>query len=454
MPTKSSKTIFFHRSGIGEDEETAIETFHSYLPTGKLQSLQIYSAFSSPEWVQKVIKSLEKRLANNFSFQLYIDFPASGVSSSSEVVKKYKAAEKTMKRLHFSSDSGIYFVHTKRLFHTKLYVCRTANKVVCFTGSANFSESAFGQNWEIICNLDLEKSEKISDFVNDKFLAELKELGRVYTLDDLTRKILVPSSPRDVFLMGRLFYTYSKSQPFRFSLGIPEEFRMRASQVDPLISDVMQDSIDLLAAVGLKFDLQDASGTSERWKKYTVQTSYGFWCPHGYLDSVRSIVDQSVQYKISRARSVVNLFVTRKSELMKRVGTLILNIKESLGDSAKEWERADFLMDTLNSRFEKICEQSQNERFIRRLAITVEEAKVPDIWEDAVAQYDFEASFCDAIRFFLNVPHRNISNLVARSIREFKPDIPEEDEALLNAFKTVVAKNRLLLPKKIDTDNE
>lgn len=95
-----------------------------------------------------------------------------------------------------------------------------------------------------------------------------------------------PSCMRQLLLNGTIYYELKEQNPFRFKLYLPEEIvKQKSADIDPLLEGNITDSVSLEALirankpVGLGIELPGLGKNKAYWRRFCIETCYGFWNP-------------------------------------------------------------------------------------------------------------------------------------------------------------------------------
>ena len=215
-----------------------------------------------------------------------------------------------------------------------------------------------------------------------------------------------------MFLDGRLYYERKEQDPFRFDLKLPKSMKLSTSNLSDFLESTTSNSIDIskLVVHQLKVTLPESTQGHSKWKKFCVDTCYGYWSPTAYLESKDGedcLTEQLCKKKGNRSTYYKQLFQYVKSH-GDAVFSALNNIVNDIGENAKKEEgygdietwvflEEGKLKATWQDWLANLNMKMGNERFRDRLNSGVSSVTVPDIWEDAESTREFENSFFESV---------------------------------------------------------
>ena len=342
----------------------------------RITSLMIVSAYTDPEWIDKLIKEFGR----NRKFQCILDYGASGYNRDQKTTEKLNELAKNIST-KFNASSGIYLARVGRFLHSKMLIATTSEKRdLGAVGSLNFTRRGFLSNEEIMyvgknpnsmlnyAKEILLESEKIP--LNEEFIQ---------------RKT---ATYRDWMLAGCIFFEDKESSPFNFKLGLPEDALSSVSNIHSILEAKTSDNVSILKMLKI-----EANGRIPGWKKYCVNTCYGHWCPKQLIDEAIKNIDDSVASKRNKLQPILSK--NGKENLKKAYISLFDEVEKKTKELGYKWDK-NKAINRLDTWLIRVIEKLNNKNNQRRLLAGVGgPAVVPDLWTgDELALQEFEQSFC------------------------------------------------------------
>lgn len=399
---------------------------------GYVRKIRIASGFTDGELILRTIKNLSKYI-EHISF--YLD-----LSASHYLTDKYtneildQAAIAIRDNDQFDEYSGIYLVKCGSLFHSKLISCESKTKALFSIGSLNFTNNALKNNEEIMLlspNVDIESDEYLEI---DQYFENLwnltnarknSKIGHAFKVgsDDLDFK---NKDLRSILLYGRLFFEAKEQDPFRFSLRLPDSVKEDQSNLHPMLEAETRDSISLVALLStprnlgglgieefknLKLDRK----TKSQWKRYSVETCYGYWCPLDHTDELEKDLNLREMRRQPYFEALLENLEDNAQDIEKVFLELIQSLKTRM--HSDEWIYSDedtALVAWRNWRQRIIQKWTKQSTVFKRLIRGVDSSSVPDVWSDPLTSKEFEESFLQSLLFYWS---KNGNNKIANKIK-------------------------------------
>lgn len=369
---------------------------------GKIKKIYIASAYCETDVIYKIKNYVKEQIsASGCDFSIFIDKYANNAWLGQELISKFRRLNTKLKK-EMSSSSEIYFVENKgKLFHSKILFIETTKCIKIFIGSMNFTERGVSsdENEEVLFEFEKDIS------INNKFITEIinyfKKLKEISLPLSEQNNLTVHnySSARDFFLSGQVFFEFANSRFFNFSLRIPDEIKKGISSVHSSLVDIVQDNIDVVKMV-CSIERQSSR---QSWKRYTVETPYGYWAPKEFLDSIFEILDEKSSFKAETVKILEKL--ANKNE----VENVMLPYFQELSDSIHKkfpncgWDH-DKLITRWNDWYKKLIKKIDENNTDGELNLILERyisgiswCSLPDFWDDAFLRENFELCFLDSI---------------------------------------------------------
>jgi hypothetical protein len=360
----------------------------------KITSLTVVSAYTDPMWIEKLIQELEK----NIKFQCILDYSASGYNRDEKTTEKLNELSENIST-KFRTDSGIYLARVGRFLHSKILIATTSEKRhVGAVGSLNFTRRGFLDNEEIM--YVVKNPNSVVNYAN-KILSDSKQLP-------LNEKFSQRQTAtyRDWMLAGCIFFEDKESSPFNFKLGLPDGALTSSSNIHLILESKTSDNVSILKILQI-----ETNGRVPGWKKYCINTCYGHWCPKQLVDEAIKNIDDSVESKLSKVKSI--LTENGKKNLYNNYMSLFEEIEKNTKELGYEWDKDKAIIRLgawLNRVIEKLNDVSNQRRL---LAGVGGPAVVPDLWAgDELALHEFEESFCSHV--VIELAKKRVSNKIAQ----------------------------------------
>lgn len=227
-------------------------------------------------------------------------------------------------------------------------------------------------------------------------------------------------------LDGQIHYETKEQNPFRFRLLLPDEVAKQPADIDPLLEANVSDSISIEALItarqeiGLGLTLPATNKNKSMWKKFCVETCFGYWNPTchsaGLQGSLRKRSAAREAYfseieKLMREESVA--LCSKFLALCERIKTRL----DSLGISGWKYSDPSVARKSWNEWSENMMEKMGNNHYRDKLILGVTSVPSPDVWGDPVSAEDFENSFCESVVYYWSKEYsRETRNVVAQAL--------------------------------------
>jgi len=465
-----------HFLSMKEENSTAYKNFQDLIwLEGKLVSIRVVSAYFDIPSINQLLKYMnnQKHERANIELIIIVDNFSSKFQANKELREELKKINNKIQSLCPNSEnSGIYLARVGSLFHSKGFLVSTSKRGKFMIGSLNLTQKGLHKNEEIILLGEYTKHSKeknavlaksFNDYVDqllklkpyeDEVDRNVKKVGTVERVDTIdVKSVVAPRSLREVFLNGRLYYERKEQDPFRFDLKMPKSMKLSPSHLSAYLESTTSNSIDISKLVADQTTLPEPAQSRSTWKKFCVDTCYGYWSPTAYFESGAGedcLAEQLRKRKGNRDEYYEQLFEYVK-DCSEEVFSALNNIVTEIGDNAKkdssnnaeEWVFQD--VDQLKKAWEtwlvNLTRKMENEHFKDRLNSGISSVSVPDIWEDTESTKEFEDSFFESIEYSLRKSSRDTDNYPAYDIRE---NLKEETGEVL-AIDSIREKMELFL---------
>jgi hypothetical protein len=298
------------------------------------------------------------------------------------------------------------------LFHTKLLVIQGMRRQVAFVGSANATMAAMTQNEEIL--LQVPSDGAIEGYVERIWIVS-KPLSQL-------NERLIARSLIGFFRTGSLYFKPTTNlqttfNPFRELLAaLPDSERKKLGAVELPYAD-------LEAGVGA-FNLRraarfsDAAGEAEDQKRtkasikpYSIETCFGYWVPRAVDGELQQRLQKGGEGKRARLLELRRVLKARPKRLAKRYGNYVDAVRSLLVDNdVRFWEyleesrRDPFDLGLFDAFFERVLNCLENDDYLDRLCLPFVQGRMPEIWDDPHASWDFESSFFQYLEYVAQLP--------------------------------------------------
>lgn len=396
-------------------------TFENLFPeSGRLKEVTVISAYTDLAMLWRVCEESVNRSdgRSRVRIRLFLDRLASTYETSAGVAKEINKLDKFLKK-KTSAESGIWLVKIGALFHSKAVVLESNTRIKFMLGSLNMTEKAFSKNEELVLlgeasSKSLARDCQIARWISVEYADALKD-----------KSFQVPYKPvsgghstlQGLMLSGLMFHEVRESDPFRFDFGLPSDFRRINQSVHPLMEGELKDSISIESIVigeknndGLEIKLPeiDKDGGRDSWKKFCLDTCYGYWCPSLLREDTLKTIESKKRArkpKFIGNETREGLFETVKNRRNEITGCFQIILKgldkrilENDKISAPDWNVKE-VTGRWDSWYDRLLLKLENREICKRIVLGVSEAPVPNVWSDPLTSRKFEESFIDSLQF-------------------------------------------------------
>lgn len=403
---------------------------------GALRNVLAISAYTDLDSVKELVKFVRNGADSRSkpSLKIFID-KSSSRCSDKETFKAYNAQNKKIKS--FCDDqSGIYLVSGWPLFHSKAFLVEGNRASRILIGSLNLTQRGMKLNEEIVLCYDFKTNDRsqASKLANEIKNYSANIMRKSVPLDEAFNVGKV-GSLRELLLDGVVCHELRDSDPFRFDLALPKEL-VPSKSIDVLLEAESVGTLSVKSLItgkmpiGLGVNLPDLNSKRGQWKKYCVETCYGFWCPTYFRHSLKLAIDMRSSERSPHFDEIKTILNTRQDEIRKcfldfccRVDAVInrekLTCTWKFSDqayAAKIWD--DWVI--------RLAKKLENPSFKQRLVDGIAMPPTPDLWSDPISSKLFEDSFCDGLIYCWSKEYsRSSSNIIAKTIAD-KLDLDDE----------------------------
>lgn len=391
---------------------------------GAISQLSIATAYSDPRTINNIFNLVQENFDGRGAiFTVFLDQNASRALYGQEYHQGY--CNRTTRIRNYiakytqrqdTNDSGIFLVDLQRLFHSKFIFIRSAIMTRLIIGSINMTVNGIGArgNEELIY---------IHDNPNQRILQNIdKYIGFLYkhsTPVHGAREPLTRNSLRDFFLNGKLYIQFDKIRPFRFELDLPQEI-IRQKSLHPFIDIKSTSSVNILKfCKNFNPDNErdeEAANQAPQWKRFCVETNYGYWAPNEYIDRINEILDE----RREQGENLLNeqLWEIPTEEFNTCAQKFFNEFANTIKKLGSKWELNQKRWDNWICRLQKKLFDDTGIRsdFFDKLVSGVVRTEMPDIWDSTFHREAFVDSFIESLQFAMDLP--NTRNCIARCFLE------------------------------------
>lgn len=396
-----------------------------------IRSVICITAYADIDSIRYLIKYLskEKDGRGKASLAIYIDKASSRFFSDSQSRRCLLAEQKKIQK-RFSDNSGIFLVQFGKLFHSKAYVVEGNSCGKIILGSMNFTQKGMFDNEEILLRGTYKVSgntvtNRLAKWVRE-YSDKLKERS-IQVNDGADGKY--PSCMRQLLLNGSIFYELKEQSPFRFKLNLPSSVLRQEGNIDSLLESNGTDgiSIETLISAGRPSGLgvvlpRDKDKNKASWKKYCVETCYGFWSPCVLKDDLEETLDARKQKRAPYYNEIFKILKDKKKrgDIDEKFVLLCKRIQEYLEKrKIYNWKyaKSEVALAAWNKWYSALLLKIENDGFCDRLISGVGSVPAPDVWSDPMSSAEFEDSFLDSVIYVWSKEYsKETSNVVAQAI--------------------------------------
>lgn len=384
------------------------------------------------------------------SLQIFIDKSSSRFFSDRKTRDELEEKQNLILDL-FSDDSGIFLVQFGKLFHSKIYLIEGNRKGKIILGSMNLTQKGINDNEEILLfddfNVDGRGSaNRLSNWVK-KYSEKLKTKS---TRADKNVGGNYPSCMRQFLLNGAIYYELKEQNPFRFKLSLPENIVKQQADIDRLLESSITDTISLETLIstptpagGLGKKLPDFGNARAYWKKYCVETCYGYWNPDLWNDKLASTLKNRIEVKKPYYDEITKILKTNTAEIKFSFIQLCKRIQIYLSNSKiSDWKygNLDKTKEAWDKWYKNLLLKLENEEFYNRLISGISSVPSPDVWSDPLSSAEFEESFYESIIYHWSKEYsKETSNVIAQAIAQnLDLGMEEKEKTDINKLKAIV----------------
>ena len=394
----------------------------------RIHKILIVTAYWDLSSVNQLITwvNQKRNLGRNTLFMLFIN-----KVNRTNVIDDLLELDKRISKYFSHEDSGVYLV-IDSFVHVKGYLIEGIKRGFLCIGSNNLTQPGLNKNQEAIIRVGFtrNKPQAVREFEN--YVDGLYEES--HWIDEYDP----PTSDQtleDFLLDGELWFQMQASDPYQFPMRLPDELLAEAApnieefrgylDADTQNSLNTKRLIDRVLKRQSKLDNKrqgsDPSNKKAMWKRYTIETSLGYWAPIEYRNY---IVDQLKVTQSNTKYHKRNLDVITRfdGEIANEFREFIVAVSHRINlsriplvrNSPWGFKGTKFLDHWTNAWLKHIRElekKLKDQAYVTRLVKGVASTPVPDIRSDRYAIELFEQSFVDNFDYWNK---RNSSKALCR----------------------------------------
>ncbi|MFV0574687.1 MAG: phospholipase D-like domain-containing protein [Vibrio sp.] len=397
---------------------------------GKVSSIIVVSAYVDIESINEILDLVEEKSYSTIkpSVKIYIDSSSSRFYSNRTLNGEFLVCQQRIKNICGSEgDSGIFLVNFGKLFHSKAYLIQGKDNARIILGSMNLTQNGITDNEELVFIEDFKiASNSYGSHLAkqvEEYVDELMDYSQAVDSDD-NRKANFKDL-RSFLLNGSIYYEVKEQDPFRFSLKLPDSVKRQSTNIDELLESNVTDSISLERLIidsFSDFEFEDLSldSSTESWKKYCVETCYGYWNPASLNSSLNEVLRNRKSIRRPYFETLKSLIINEQQKIKEAFLNLCDRINDSLlRENINGWTYSDLhkAEEDWCRWYDKLKEKVENEQFFDKLILGINTVPVPDIWNDPISSQEFEESFFNSICYqWSKEISRQTSNKIAQLI--------------------------------------
>jgi len=421
-----------------------------FLNEEKIKEIVIVSAYFDLKALKWMYKFSKKN--PNIEVKIFIDKHSSKIFSNDKI-------NNTL--IKYSKNIHIFLVRYGKLFHSKLYYIKSDKNIKVSIGSLNFTFNAFQRNEEIL-------NEYIEDIdTQSEYVSSIEEY--IYSLEEKSEKVTKElknrhsnSDLRSLLLDGYIYYESKEEESFSFKLKLPNKMRKIDTEIDPTLKANIVDSLTLerliLESPNLKnITFPKMNNSRSGWKKYCIETCYGYWSPSSFNDNLINILNEKEANRKPYFKKIKKLLENHPEELEDAFIDVCNSIKNNLEGMSWKYNDEAKARSAWKKWRKRVLKKFKNKTFYKRLVVGIAKVSPPDIWNDNLASEEFEDSFLDSIIYYWSKEYtRKIAKIIAWNLEKnndkFNKDIDsnklkKEIEKWLLKYQDNKKKNNIFLKK-------
>jgi len=410
---------------LRKESQALSELFHI---AGALRTIIVISAYIDIESINQLIDFVSNGADSRGypNLKVFIDKASSRFTSDRELRKKFLEADERISSI-CDSKSGIFLVQLGALFHSKAYLIEGNKKAKVLFGSMNLTQKALNGNEELVLFEDINiggraKGNRLAAWIKN-YAEELHKTKSVKVASDIQGHF--PSCMRQLLLDGTIYYEQKEQNPFRFKLYLPEEVAKQRAELDPLLEAGIRDSVSIEALittgspVGLGMKVPGLHGSKAFWKKFCIETCYGYWNPDYLKEDLQNTLKNRIKERKPHFDKIKRILHEKDREIRACFLGLCLRVQNHMeGADIAEWKYSSQSVadEAWNKWIENTKEKIENTEYYDRLVSGIANVPSPDVWNDPLASEEFEDSFCESLLYHWSKEYsKETSNVIAQS---------------------------------------
>ena len=399
------------------------------LPGKKLRRIWAISPYYDNKSIGQLITYMDKQGSKEAELELIVVLDELQTRDDDEL----RTLDECIREKFSSCYSGIYLFPSGKLFHSKGYLVESLTDGKCAVGSLNLTQRGLTSNEELLAVFHYDKksgsmarkfAEEFEAYVNKRWDA-LSLLPPIEAEKKEEFRNFLPS--RAFFIAGKLYHDSNEAKPFSFKLHLPDAFR-KSPNFSPIpeLEAKLSDYLDMRKFLELKPD----SRSSSHWKRYCLQTCYGYWGSDFHkkdIEEEREKKNRAEYYKETFCTLEKN-YKELRCKLLERCEKVASEMKSD-PNVGKKWtflseDGQDLDKDKLSNACESWFRRLMGKKeFIPRLCGYARPVNMPNVWEDEDAVRDFEDSFNESFNYeLLRCKSHNVLFCRLSNDRSFKKE--------------------------------
>ncbi|WP_295385606.1 phospholipase D family protein [uncultured Thiodictyon sp.] len=382
---------------------------------GAVRSILVISAYTDIYTIDRLISFARTAHDNRTlpTLRVYIDYSSSGFTTNPEIETALKRCALRIER-YCDEDSGIYLVRTGGLFHSKCYLVQGNLEQRLIVGSMNATHKGLTENEELVFNGVSRIGANgyvghMIEWVNQVYVPRLTERS-----DKITQQSEIyhyPTTMRQLLLDGWLYYETKEQDPFRFTLNLPEEILESRAALHPMLPATIVDAVSVVDLItgeiengGLGHSFREKGKSKESWRRYCVETCYGFWSPSWYEDEIEQILKNRFDAREPYYSDLKDYLENNKEKVSTQFKAFSEQLRNHITRDFHQakWDAYDGgrLMESWLKWYDTMLRKLSNEQHYFRMVLGISWASVPDVWSDPIATDEFQNSFLESLRYY------------------------------------------------------
>jgi hypothetical protein len=332
---------------------------------------------------------------------------------------------------------------TVRLFkdsvplHTKLYGFLRTTTPIWYVGSANASSAIEGRRHELMFRVS-GRSEALEKYIDALLMnqssGEQTSGGQIKAFQEYLGSGSLVFKPTRYRRFTYDAFSINPTERKKISDQLGKDSRVPHS--DPAAKGF---GFNLLSALGIDPETKEEKAATLRFRRYCVETAYGYWVPMVY---VRKIEEALANSRASEEGALKKILVALAAKTDSEIIEEFQNYKSSAEAFFERLNVKAIPKKDLGSSFQGFLNVRRawlnDAGWIRRNASKITVSRMPEIWLDEIAAEAFITSFIDDLVAVLNAPGQ--TPLIYRVLQKnfhipTSPDVKTVREILEKPFR-------------------